>query len=152
MDYNKNDDIFKNETESKVQKIEDELNKQRNNWASKLEDLINKIKSVDQLSDAQVLMLSYRQMIVDLLTQYSIKTRKLESKYISLYKRKFISYYNYDYRINDKYKDNMVKADLSQYKMQINLLESQIEFFRESIRTLDNMGFAIKNRLQMEQI
>ena len=33
--------------------------------------------------------------------------------------------------------------------MVLSHLENQLEFFRDSVKTLDNMGFAIRNRLSL---
>jgi prefoldin subunit 5 len=44
-------------------------------------------------------------------------------------------------------KERMIKADLGIVKRQISLLESHLEYYRECIKTLDNMGFAIQRRI-----
>lgn len=139
-------------SEDKLVEIENVLQKQRDEWGSKLVELINKIKNVEQLPDAQVDMLSYRQILVEQLTKFRIRSRKTETTYERQFKTKFISYFNYDYKINDKQKVDMVNADLFFYRRQLGLLDAQIEFFKESISTLDKMGFAIKNRVNFEEI
>lgn len=147
VDSNKN-----KSSEDKLVEIENVLQKQRDEWGSKLVELINKIKNVEQLPDAQVDMLSYRQILVEQLTKFRIRSRKTETTYERQFKTKFISYFNYDYKINDKQKVDMVNADLFFYRRQLGLLDAQIEFFKESISTLDKMGFAIKNRVNFEEI
>jgi hypothetical protein len=138
--------------EGKLVEIENVLQKQRDEWGAKLVELINKIKNVEQLPDAQVDMLSYRQILVEQLTKFRIRSRKTETTYERQFKTKFLSYFNYDYKINDKQKVDMVNADLFFYRRQLGLLDAQIEFFKESISTLDKMGFAIKNRVNFEEI
>lgn len=138
--------------DDKLIEIENVLQKQRDEWGNKLVELIKKIKNVENLPDAQVDMLSYRQILVEQLTKFRIRSRKTETTYEKQFKAKFISYFNYDYKINDKQKVDMVNADLFFYRRQLGLLEAQIEFFKESISTLDKMGFAIKNRVNFEEI
>jgi hypothetical protein len=34
----------------------------------------------------------------------------------------------------------------------IGLLEAQLDFYKESVKTLDNMGFAVRNRLAIKDL
>jgi hypothetical protein len=34
----------------------------------------------------------------------------------------------------------------------ISLLEAQLDFYKESVKTLDNMGFAVRNRLAIKDL
>ena len=138
--------------EEKLTQIEDKLQTQRDEWGEKLVSLIENIKNIDKLADSQVLMLSYRQIIIEHLTKFRIRLKKSQSAYEREFKVKFISYFNYDYKITDKYKSDMIHADLFFYRRQIGLLEAQIEFFKECVNTLDKMGFAIKNRVSFEEL
>jgi hypothetical protein len=36
--------------------------------------------------------------------------------------------------------------------MILSHLENQVEFFKDSVKTLDNMGFAIRNRLALKDL
>lgn len=139
-------------TDIKLATIEEKLQEHRNEWGNKIIELVGKIKDINKLSDAQVDMLSYRHMLIEILTKYRIRYKKSQSIYEKQFKVKFISYYNYDYKINDKQKVDMANADLYFYRRQIGLLESQVEFFKECISTLDKMGFAIKNRVSFEEL
>ena len=44
------------------------------------------------------------------------------------------------------------EAELADDKMILSQLENQVEFYRESIKTLDNMGFAVRNRLAIKDL
>jgi hypothetical protein len=46
----------------------------------------------------------------------------------------------------------MVEADLSSLNKQIGFLTTQIDFFKECIKTLDNIGWAIKNKLNINEL
>jgi len=138
--------------DEKLVEVENQLLIQRDIWGVKIIDLVKKIKNINELNDAQVDMLSYRHMIVELLTKYRIRVRKTQTTCEKQFKSKFIGYFNYDYKINDKQKVDMVNADLYFYRLQLGLLESQVDFFKECVSTLDKMGFAIKNRVNFEEI
>lgn len=145
-----NSNISKTNDEKLIE-IENKLTEQRNSWGEKIIILIKKIKEINTLNEAQVDMLSYRHMLIDVLTKYRIRVRKSKTSYEKHFKTKFLSYYDYDYKINDKQKVDMVNADLFFYRRQLGLLESQVDYFKECISTLDKMGFAIKNRVNLEE-
>ena len=136
----------------KLNDLEKFLEKQRSEWGDRIVDLIAKIRDFDNLAEAQVTMLSYRHMIIDQIAKININLKKRQSSYNIQYKNKFLEYFNYDYKLNDKQKVNMVEADLSILDKQIGFLTTQIEYFKECIKTLDNVGWAIKNRLNINEL
>jgi D-mannonate dehydratase len=144
---------MENQTElDKLNDLEKFLEKQRSEWGDRIVELISKIREFENLAEAQVTMLSYRHMIIDQIAKINITLRKRESSYNIQYKNKFLEYFNYDYKLNDKQKVNMVEADLSILDRQIGFLTAQIEYFKECIKTLDNVGWAIKNRLNINEL
>ena len=68
------------------------------------------------------------------------------------YKQKWIEYYQYDYKLTDKQRERFIEADLADDKQLLELLETQKQFLEASVKTLDNMGFAIKNRLDISKL
>lgn len=148
-----NEEVVQNQesltNDEKLKAIEDQLSEQRQNWGARLLTLIKSINDVEKLPDSQVTMLSYRQMIIDQLAKLNIRLRKIKSTYERNYKVKLLEYYNHDYKLSDKHKDAAVIADLHFLKKQINFLEIQIDYYGECIRTLDQMAWAIKNRINI---
>ena len=136
----------------KLNELERFLEKQRSEWGDRIMEVIEMIRELDKLTEAQVTMLSYRHMVIDQIARINITLKKRESSYNIQYKNKFIDYFNYDYKLNDKQKVNMVEADLANLNKQIGFLGAQIDFFRECVKTLDNIGWAIKNRLNINEI
>ena len=142
----------RSEADEKIEKIEKHLEMSRNEWGEKIVTLVSQIRNVDQLAQSQVTMLSYRHMLVEQLTKFNIRVRKSKGSYEKQFKPRFIGYFNYDYKMSDKHKVDMVNADLNFYRIQIGLLESQVEYYRECINTLDKMSWAIRNRVNFEEI
>jgi len=136
----------------RLDKLETELQKQRSSWGITISDMVKQLKNIDDLVDAQIIMLSQRQVLVDILTKFRIRSSKLTALYDKEYKRIYQTYFNYDYILNHKEKDAMTVADLNLYTRQLGLLESQSNFFQESIKTIDQMAWAIKNRIKVEEI
>jgi hypothetical protein len=69
-----------------------------------------------------------------------------------LWREAFIKYYNFDYKLTDKQKEQFLIADMTEEHQKISLLETQLDFYRESVKTLDNMGFALRNRLALKDL
>ena len=136
----------------KLNELERYLEKQRSEWGDRIMEVIDMIRHMEKLSEAQVTMLSFRHMVIDQIARINITLKKKESTYNIQYKNKFVEYFNYDYKLNDKQKVNMVEADLSSLNKQIGFLSTQIDFFKECIKTLDNIGWAIKNKLNINEL
>lgn len=138
--------------ENKVVKIDAYLNEQRQEWTTKIRELAKCFKSVDKLNQAMVEIPSYRQILVEQIAQLNIKIKQQQAKLAKTYKTKFVGYYEYDYKLTDKQKESFIKADMSEESMILNLLETQMEFMRESVKTLDNMSWAVRNKVQINSL
>ena len=131
-------------------KLEDRLRKDRETWMVKIESLIQMMKNITKLSQAQVYMLSYRQILIDKQADFQYTIYRKNSDYEVFYRSKFMEYVNSSTKLNGGERDRIVKADLTAIRRQINILESHMNFYKECIKTLDNMGFAIRNRIKLE--
>lgn len=137
-------------TENKVIKIDSYLNEQRQEWTSKIRELAKAFKNVDDLNEAMVTIPSYRQIIIEQIAQLNIKIKQQQAKLSKLYKTSYLKYFEYDYKLTDKQKESFLKADMSDDSMILDLLETQMDFLRESVKTLDNMSWAVRNKLQLQ--
>lgn len=136
----------------KILKLDEFLGKQRLEWTQKIKELTDQLKRGINLEEVSSYTLSYRQILVEHLASMSNRIRTQKSTVDRKYKEKWLEYYNYDYKLTDKQKERFIDADLADDKHMLDLLESQKSFLEGSIKTLDNMGFAIKNRLDMSRI
>jgi len=137
---------------NKVVKLDAYLNDQRQEWTLKIRELAKCFKSVEKLNQAMVEIPSYRQILIEQIAQLNIKIKQQDSSLAKKYKTKFVSYYEYDYKLTDKQKESFIKADMSEDGMVRNLLETQMEFMRESVKTLDNMSWAVRNKVQINSL
>lgn len=136
----------------KILKLDDFLGKQRLEWTQKIKELADNLKKGINLEEVSSYTLSYRQILVEHLASMSNRIRTQKSTVDRRYKEKWLEYYNYDYKLTDKQKERFIDADIADEKHMLDLLDSQKSFLEGSIKTLDNMGFAIKNRLDMSRI
>jgi hypothetical protein len=141
------------EEERKVSELEEALEKERVEYTSKIGDLFPMISRIDRISEAQVLMLSYRHMLVEKLAKYRAANYKKKSNDQNYRKMRY-EYYKtqHDVRLDYREINEFINSDMSLRIRQTDLLESQMTFYSQCIDTLDRMGFAIKNRLQIEEI
>jgi hypothetical protein len=136
----------------KVIQLDEYLSTKRIEWTDKIKDLTLDLKRGDRLEEVSAYTLSYRQILIENLATLSSKIRSQKTTVDKNYKLKWIEYYNYDYKLSDKQKEKFIEADLSDDMHIYNLLVSQKSFIEGSIKTLDNMGFAIKNRLDISRL
>jgi len=139
------------ETKQANEKLEELLNKDKKKWMADIQDLVNRIRNIRNLSECQVDMLSYRQRLLDKVTEMKIMIYKRNNAWDKHFKLKYREYsLNYDLKLNQSERRDFINADMGAFKLQVKLLQSHIEFYQECINTLDKMGFAIKNRIRLE--
>lgn len=140
------------DTKDKIQQLDDYLNKQREDWTQKIKGLTEDLKTGSKLEDVSAYTLSYRQIMVEQLATMGNRIKSQKATVDRKYKEKWLEYYNYDYKLTDKMKEKFVEADIADDTQILELLLTQKSFIEGSIKTLDNMGFAIKNRLDISRL
>lgn len=140
------------EAKDKIQQLDEYLNKQREDWTSKIKQLTEELKLGNNLQDVSAYTLSYRQIMVEHLAVMGNRIKSQKAVVDKRYRDKWIEYFTYDYKLTDKMKERFIEADISDETTILELLVIQKGFFEGSIKTLDNMGFAIKNRLDISRI
>ena len=74
--------------QDKLNDLDRFLEKQRSEWGDRIMEVIDMIRHMDKLSEAQVTMLSYRHMVIDQIARINITLKKRESAYNIQYKNK----------------------------------------------------------------
>jgi hypothetical protein len=141
------------EEEKKVEELDLALEKERTDYTSKIADIIKMIGRIDTISEAQVLMLSYRHMLVDKLTKIRSAIYRRKATDENFRKLRY-QYYKteYDVRLDNREINQFIASDMALRTRQVELLESQINYYQQCIETLDKMGFAVKNKISVEEI
>ena len=132
--------------------LDERLVEQREQWTKKITTLANGIKHLNGMEEVIANILHTRQLLVERLMYVQIKSKDQKKQLDLKWKDAWIRYYNYDYKLTDKIREKFIEAELADDKMILSLLENQIEFYRESVKTLDNMGFAVRNRLALKDL
>jgi hypothetical protein len=130
--------------------LEERFKDERTDWNSKIISLIETIKHTSKLSESQVIQLSYRQMIQDKLAEYRILHEKRQEMLDKQTADRFREYkLSYDIKLSSSETQMFVQSDCKALKLQIKMIHTQIVYFEESIKTLDNIGYAIKNKIEI---
>jgi FtsZ-binding cell division protein ZapB len=132
-------------------KTEDLLKTQRSQWVEKVEPLVNTIKEgIEEMYEMQATALSYRHIIGDEINFYTTKLSKAIAEQKRIRKDKLINYtLKFQVKLNTSEKNVCIDADTSEMERYIELLQMHIEFLRESVKTLDNLQFAVKNKIAL---
>jgi|TARA_R110000822_G_scaffold78416_4_gene187857 hypothetical protein len=131
--------------------LELRLGSDRDDWKVKIRDLVSMLKNMNELAECQVRMLSYRQILLDKVTDFKTTIYKRNANWDKYYKKLYREYsIDYDVKLTNGEKHQFIKADLSTLRTQLDMLQSHIDYYYECIKTLDNMAFAIRNRISLD--
>lgn len=138
--------------EKKVNEIEEALDKERKEYSEAISKIIKLINDIEKISEAQVLMLSYRHMMVDKIIKYRAAVYRKKANDQNYRKLRY-EYYKtqHDVRLDYREINQFVDSDCALRTRQTELLENHINYFSQCIETMDKLGFAVKNKIQVEE-
>jgi hypothetical protein len=136
----------------KILELDQKLTAQRTTWSNNIKELAQSLKHINGMEETIAGVLSSRQTMVDQMAYLNTKIKEQKNAINARWREAYIRYYEYDYKLGEKQKERFIENDLVQENTRLALLENQVEFMRESVKTLDNMGFAIRNRLAIKDL
>ena len=136
----------------KILALDKKLSEQREEWTLKIQDLAKSLRYINGMEDTIAMVLSNRQKMIDHIAYINVKIKDQKRKIADRYREAYLRYYEYDYKLGEKQKERFIEADLADENAILSHLENQLDFFKESVKTLDNMGFAIRNRLAIKDL
>lgn len=138
-------------------KLEDFFNEKRAEWNKNVEPLF-KVLSVDlsnpsnsnKILEAQSFALSFRQQINEQINFFLNKRSRETTKLKKLKQDKFIFYATgFGIKTNLGEKGILIDGHIAENDRCIELIESYIEFLRDTVRNLESLGFSIKNMIEL---
>tara|TARA_R100001230_G_C5578045_1_gene97822 strand:+ start:194 stop:631 length:438 start_codon:yes stop_codon:yes gene_type:complete len=141
-----------NKEKDRILLLDKRLGEQRLKWTGKITTLAKGLKVLSGMEEVIADILQTRQLLVEQLMYIQIKQKDQKKQLDLKWKDAWIRYYNYDYKLTDKIREKFIEAELGDDRMILSLLENQVDFYRESVKTLDNMGFAVRNRLAIKDL
>jgi hypothetical protein len=155
--YNQEEVERINKVKETNDKLEEFFNDKRNEWNNAVEPLF-KVLSIDlsqsvsstKILDAQSLALSYRQKINEQINFFLNKRSKETTKIKKLRQDKFIFYATgFGVKTNLGEKGILIDGHLAENDRSIELIESYIEYLRDTIKNLESFGYSIKNMIEL---
>lgn len=136
--YNSVSEQFFNDTRDKYDKQINELN-----------ETLRK-KNFKEYVDLQAYALSLRQSLASSISYYMQKLSQANSN-LNKSKGDRIEYYmtGYGMKVSDATRTKLIDRDFAERERTKQLLEIHIEYLRESIKSCDNIGYAIKNLVSL---
>jgi hypothetical protein len=137
-------------------KFEDLFKVKREEWTKLITPLFESIKiDIDsttsrKIMDIQALTLTYRQSINDEISLYLNRRSKQDVKLKRIKQDKFIWYAtSFGVKTNMGEKTLLIEAHVAEEQRNIELIESYIEFLRQSNKNLEALQFSVKNIIEL---
>ena len=143
-----------NQTQQSQQSIDEILTEQRAKWTKEIEDLNTSMSSLIKVDELMNTVYSKRQAAVDYYYAMNNVILKQSREYKALYNKMFndikVNGYNGMRFTADQSIARQVEVDLADKKELIDLLVSQNAFIKETIATIDNIIYAIKDKIKIK--
>lgn len=126
--------------------------KERDEWREKIKDMSERLRDVYNLSDLLTDVYSSRQIALEYTHTLMAHLSKVNRIFRERKVERF-NYYsrNYELRLDKDFKYDHIHADLNDIIERRELLQNHLDYFRETIRTIDSLTFGIKHRMSLEE-
>jgi len=134
------------------QQLIERFKNERKEWTDRIKDMSERLRDIYKVADLQVDIYSYRQVAVE----YCHTLQTHLTKVIHTFRARKIERWehytrNYDLRMDKDPKELHIFVDIADINERKELLQNHLEFFRETIKTIDTISFGIKHRIQLEE-
>ncbi len=138
-------------------KLEEFFNEKRTDWNKNVEPIF-KVLSIDltvpsnskHVLDAQAIALSYRQQINEQINFFLNKRSRETTKIKRIRQDKFVFYATgFGIKTNLGEKGILIDAHLAENDRSLELIESYIEFLRDTVKNLESFSYSIKNMIEL---
>lgn len=146
-----NTETQKNSSEVKLN-INKKFQTDREQWTKTIEKYSKKLMNIKDIPELQVELYSSRQVVVDEMG----KLQNLYTKKITELKKKRFEIFDEasnkkNVRLISQEKNIIMEGKMADSSLLTNVIEIQIEFYRETLKTIDSVIYGIKNRIELEQ-
>jgi hypothetical protein len=136
--------------DAELEKIKERFIEERSIWKDKIVEMAKRIKSMSELPELQVDLYTYRQEAIEYYYNLNLASIKLEKKYSKLKGKLVEEFNNKDVRYAKSDMTTLVEGASADHKHHIDIIKSHSSYFYETVKTIDNMIYGIKHRIDME--
>ena len=143
-----------NEQSTQPATLEEYIAQHQQQWSNVISEMNSMMKKFTDLPDLQMTIYSKRQNALDYYFNllYQISAIKIKKK------KQYASKYN-NYKVNSQIRYNsdtainaQIASDLADVSYKLTLLENHSKYMQETIKTIDNLIYAISNRIRIEEL
>ena len=143
-----------NEQTTQPATLEEYIAQHQQQWSNVILEMNGMMKKFTDLPDLQMTIYSKRQNALDYYFNLLYQISAMSKEYKKQYAAKYNSYkvnsqirYNSDTAINAQ-----IASDLADISYKLTLLENHSKYMQETIKTIDNLIYAISNRIRIEEL
>ena len=143
-----------NEQNNQPATLEEYIAQHQQQWSNVILEMNGMMKKFTDLPDLQMTIYSKRQNALDYYFNLLYQISAMSKEYKKQYAAKYNSYkvnsqirYNSDTAINAQ-----IASDLADISYKLTLLENHSKYMQETIKTIDNLIYAISNRIRIEEL
>ena len=137
---------------SNKDRISDKFTEERNNISLDIRRNVEKLSNIKNFKEVQIFFLSTRQRLLEENHTLLEHLSKLKRNYRDKKGKAWESVSNLNMRYQAHEKKVIVDGKITNIQETIEIIENQISFFNESIKTVDNVLFGLKTRLDLEKL
>ena len=125
---------------------------ERRDWINKIQEFSDQLKHISQIGELMTDVYTQRQIALEYshtLMEHLIKLNKTvrEKKH-----ERYVHYtYNFDTRLDKDARESYINNDISNVLEKRDVVQNHFDYMRDTIRTIDNIIFAIKHRISIEE-
>jgi hypothetical protein len=143
---------MENTKEDNKTKISDKFAEDRNSISLEIRRNVELLGNIKNLKEVQIFFLSMRQRLLEdnhaLLEHFSRLKKSFRDKKGKAWEN--VSNQNLRYQAHEK--KIIVEGKITNVQETVEMMENQIGFYNESIKTVDNALFGLKTRLEVEKL
>lgn len=126
--------------------------KERDEWSTKIQEMSSRMRDIYNLTDLQVDLYSQRQIVVEYTHTLMTHITKINKIYRERKIERWEHYTrNYDLRMDKEPKELHIYVDMADVIERKEMLQTHLEYFRETLKTIDTMCFGVKHRISLEE-
>lgn len=141
---------YSRDLDQELDRIKDRFVEERIGWKEKVVDMANRMKKISDLAEVQVDLYTYRQEAIEYYYNLNLAVIKLEKKYSKLKKKLVEEVNDKDIRYGKTDMNTIVDGAAADQRHHIEIVKSQASYLYETVKTIDNMIFGIKHRIEIE--
>lgn len=125
---------------------------EREEWSEKIRILALRMKNIRELAEVQVDLFSNRQILLEYMAKLNQVIAKLSSKFRKD-KSDRLKYYSevHQQKYGANEKNPLIDGDLSVLKERMEIVECQVSFLNETVKTVDFMLYGVRQRISLEE-